>query len=377
VTESSDAPSRFLIRNVFNPALIDRLARQISAVWPAFAVDAFCRDCCRDLAALSFGDRNKMITDHLTTYLPKDFEQASTLLIAALGVEASDDAVGGYDGFEIMPQTTYISRHGMDHYELSMKALYEMTKRFSAEFDIRPFIERYPDQTLSFLHTLTEDKSAHARRLASEGTRPRLPWGRRLRQFQNDPTPLFALLDRLKNDESLMVRRSVANNLNDIAKDHPDQLVEYLQGWQAGNDVNQQWIIKHGLRTLIKQGHRGALALLGYAPPAVEIKGFSMDVDSIQLGEALSFSFEVHSSSSMPQSLIIDYVIHFMKANGKQAAKTFKLGIKQLAPMEHLVLYKKHPFKRMTTRKLYAGAHTIECQINGERFGRWDFKLCL
>ena len=187
-------------RDVFNPALVNKLAGNITHVWDSFERDAFLEAILPQLESLSFGDRNSLIADSLHKHLPDDFQRAAQTLVNALGPEPASDSLSGFSGFIVMPQCLFISRYGLDDFDTSINALYEMTKRFTAEGDIRPFIEKYPEETMTFLHKLTQDKSPFARRLASEGTRPRLPLFSRLPKFQRDPLPVIQLLEKLKTD---------------------------------------------------------------------------------------------------------------------------------------------------------------------------------
>jgi 3-methyladenine DNA glycosylase AlkC len=274
-----------------------------------------------------------------------------------------------------MPQNDFVARYGLDDFDISMRALYEMTKRFTAEGAIRAFIQKYPDQTLRVLRQWAQDPNCHVRRLVSEGTRPRLPLAPRLRDFIRDPRPVLALLEQLKADPELMVRRSVANNLNDIAKDHPDLVVETLARWKQAAAPGTPWIIGHAARTLLKQGHAGALALLGYAATSISVASFQLKQAKVNLGEDLVFAIDIQSTADEPQSLMIDYVVHHLKANGKLAPKVFKLAKKRLHPHETLSLSKRHAFRPLSTRVYYPGRHALELQINGQRWGWQEFEL--
>jgi 3-methyladenine DNA glycosylase AlkC len=366
----------FQLRDVFNPTVVNKLAQDIRKTWPDFDAAGFAGDINAQLERLNFGERNALIRDKLWEYLPKDFPTAAQILIASLGPELVETELTGFDGFVIMSQCDFIAKYGLDYYDISMKALYEMTKRFTAEGAIRPFIENYPEKTLQILEEWSHDENPHARRLVSEGTRPRLPLAPRLPQFIKDPRPVLKLLDNLKADPVLMVRRSVANNLNDIAKDNPDLVVATLRDWQKSQDEGTRWLIGHASRTLVKQGHREALALLGYPPkPAIIVQRLKLANPTITLGEALNFSFEVQSAADQPQNLMIDYVIYHLKANGKLAPKVFKLTKKKLNPGETLLLSKKHPFKPINTRVYYPGEHRVGIQINGEVLVEQGFEL--
>ena len=366
----------FQFRDVFNPALVNKLADNLLRTWPPFDREAFVDAIIPHLPELSFGARNSLIADALHTLLPDDFPTAAQILVDALGPEPEADSLSGFDGFIIMPQCLIVSRYGLEYFDASINALYEMTKRFTAEGDIRPFIEKYPEKTLAFLHRLTQDESPFARRLASEGTRPRLPLAPRLPQFQQDPTPVLEILEKLKADPNLMVRRSVANNLNDIAKDNPDIVVTTLEQWRKTGDKETQWIISHALRTLIKQGHPGALRLMDYDPDVqITVSNIHLSDENPAIGDEIIFSFTVTSREVETCNLMIDYVTYFIKANGKQAPKVFKAAKKTLAPDQSITIKKRHSFQQRSSRVHYPGKHSLEVQINGKGYTKVDFVL--
>ena len=368
---------QFKLREVFNSEMVIKLADNISSVWPSFSHKSFVDTIIPNLSELSFGDRCSLIAETLHSNLPEDYPPAVQILIDALVPEAVADSPSGFNGFIVTPQCLFVSRYGMDYFDASINALYEMTKRFTAEGDVRPFIEKYPEKTMAFLHRITKDKNPYARRLASEGTRPRLPLCQRLPKFQKDPTPVIELLDKLKSDPNLMVRRSVANNLNDIAKDNPDVVVETLEKWQKEDTSKEmKWIISHSLRSIIKQGHPGALQLLGYSSN-VELIVSDIDISNKKpaIGEEITFSFTITSKENKPCKLMIDYIVYNMKANRKQAPKVFKAVKKTIAPGQSISIKKKHSFIQRSTRKHYPGEHSIEIQINGKKFTKTDFVI--
>ena len=366
----------FQLRDVFNPAVINQLAQNIASTWPEFDPVGFSITINTQLGPLNFGDRNKLVRDTLWEYLPKDYPRAVQILVDSLGPEIPQCEVTGFDAFVVMSQNDFVAKYGLDYFDVSMQALYEMTKRFTAEGAIRAFIQKYPDQTLKLLMQWAEDKNCHVRRLVSEGTRPRLPLAPRLPQFIKDPRPVLKLLDQLKADPELIVRRSVTNNLNDIAKDNPDLVVETLKAWQKAKDKGTQWLIGHASRTLVKQGHKEALMLLGYPPNIViSLPRLQLNKTTMPMGEDFIFEFEIRSKSDESQNLIIDYVIHHMKANGKLSPKVFKLAKKKLKAHETLRLSKKHSFRAINTRKYYAGKHLLEIQINGKVWKQIGFEL--
>ncbi|HSL45215.1 MAG TPA: DNA alkylation repair protein [Anaerolineales bacterium] len=366
----------FQVRDVFNEKVVNQLAANLARVWPEFDADGFSHSINTRIKSLTFSERAALIRDSLWEYLPRDYPRALQIILDALPYELSDCEFTGYDNFIILPQNEFVAKYGLEHYDLSMQALYQMTKRFSAEGAIRAFILKYPAQTLAILSGWAEDEHCHVRRLVSEGTRPRLPWTVQLKPFIEDPRPVLALLDKLKRDPTLMVRRSVANNLNDIAKDNPDLVVRTLRKWKAIEEEGTQWLIRHAARTLVKQGNKDVLAVLGYDPKVeVKISKLQLDKSVLKMGDDLNFSFEVKSTSRQKQNLVIDYVIHHVKANGRLTPKVFKLTQKTLKAEETLRISKKHSFRLISTRKYYAGKHALEIQINGVKYGNVEFEL--
>jgi len=230
---------------------------------------------------------------------------------------------------------------------------------------------------LSVLKTWVDDPNCNVRRLISEGTRPRLPWAMRLPAFMADPAPILPLLEALKDDSEEYVRRSVANNLNDIAKDHPDIVARIAGQWLTGADRNRKRLLRHACRTLIKQGHQGTLKALGYGPPRVELEKLGIFTPRVPFGAALEFELWLTSTADYAQPLIIDYAIHHRKASGRTTPKIFKWKTTTLAPLETLRAKRKHAIKKITTRVYYPGAHLLEIFVNGVSIGREDFELVM
>jgi len=360
----------FQLREVFNSEVVSFISTSIKNVYSSFNSLEFENQIISKLDVLSFKSRSDLISQMLENFLPTDFPKAASILVESIGPELPISDLSGYDGFYIMPLTRFIARHGMNYFEISMNALYEMTKRFSSEWAIRSFFREYTDQTISLMMTWTIDKNAHVRRLVSEGSRPRLPLASPLKMFQSDPKPVIALLEQLKGDPELYVRRSVANNLNDISKDNPDIVITTLIQWNQNIDSNIQWLTRYALRWLIKQGNSDALALLGYSAPEIELVHFRVKRKNILFGEKVEFYLKIKSQSSTKQNLMIDYKLHFMKANGKHRPKVFKLSKRGIEPNETIEWTKTHSFKDLSTRKHYRGVHFIEIMINGTLFGK-------
>jgi 3-methyladenine DNA glycosylase AlkC len=260
-----------------------------------------------------------------------------------------------------------VADYGLDDFELSMQAQYELTQRFTAEFSIRPYLMLYPEQTLARLQTWATDSSVHVRRLVSEGTRPRLPWAPRLRSFQENPQPVLALLELLKDDPELYVRRSVANNLNDIGKDNPDVLIETTQRWLQNATPERRWLVTHALRSALKRGDANALKVMGFGTQShIEVCHVVIAPQHVYTGESVKIRFDVVNAGTETQRLLIDLGIYFVKRYGGNHRKVFKLKTVELAAAESIRLAKTISLQEMTTRTHYAGVHRVEAIVNGE-----------
>ena len=338
----------------------------IAEVHPAFPVDAFLADVLDGYEALELLPRGRKIAEVLHRHLPPTYPEAVRILVDSMGPKLTHTEGNGMAPFLYMPHAVFVAEYGLDHFEASMAAQYAITQRFTAEFSMRPFLEQHPEMTLARLAAWTEDASEHVRRLVSECTRPRLPWASRLRAFQRDPSPVLALLERLKDDPSLYVRRSVANNLNDIGKDHPDVLVEVAGRWMEEASAERQWLVRHALRSLVKQGHPGALAVLGFGGTAnVRLSDIALTPERMAIGDAVVVSFAITNPEPETQRVLVDFQVHYQKANGTTRPKVFKLKALELAPGETIRLRKKVSVKNMTTRTHYPGLHRVDALLNG------------
>lgn len=373
MSESVENQNAF--KHAFNHALLQDIANLISQHYPAFNVETFLKKA-ESLDKLEMKARVRVIRDALAAELPQDYP-------AALGVVVSVLKENKLRGFAVWPFAEFIQVYGLDQPEISLEALKVVTVCFTSEWAVRPFIKQDPDATMRFLLKCAQDESVDIRRWASEGTRPRVPWGEKLHLFIKDPSGTRAILDALKFDPELYVRKSVANHLNDITKDHPDYVIQLLQSWQqqakqsGSEDVKKvTWITRHSLRTLIKNGHPDALALIGVQHGAdVALDAFSIKQKAIVLGENLEFKVSLRSTSDAPQSIVVDYVLHFMKANGSTAPKVFKLRAFELPANGSVTIEKKHAVKKITTRQYYPGVQRIEIQVNGKVLGGGEWEL--
>jgi 3-methyladenine DNA glycosylase AlkC len=354
------------LKHFFDESIVRGIAHELARVYPKLPAPAFVDACMEKLSTLSLTGRAWHIADVMHGFLPTSYREAVSVLLDSLGDELQKPGGNTMAPFRYLPHVFYVQKYGLNDFEVSMRAQYELTQRFTAEWSIRAFLVRYPEETYARLLQWAGDDNMHVRRLVSEGTRPRLPWAPRLKEFQKNPKPVIQLLELLKDDPALYVRRSVANNLNDIGKDHPDRVVAVCRRWLAGAPPNRTWIVRHALRSLVKKAHPGALALLGVgARPKIRIDSIRTMPPHVRIGGALRFSLELVSAHTKPQELMIDYIVHFMKAKGTARPKVFKLRRVTLAPSTRMVFNGSVSFADMTTRRHYPGVHRMELLVNG------------
>lgn len=370
-------------KTYFNAEMISAAADHFGRVASMFPQEAFIRLATNGLDELELKARSLKITDALDQTLPADFHVATQILVDALdprpagllGEVTKATQERGVTGWMVMPMADWVAKRGLEDFDRSFWALHALTQRFSAEFAIRPFLDLAPEAALTRIEPWLKDPSPHVRRLVSEGTRPRLPWGMRLNGFVADPTPILPFLTRLRDDEEEYVRRSVANNLNDIAKDHPDLIAGIAAEWGRDAPHPRARLIRHGLRSLIKAGHPGALEALGYGPPAARLSRFEVLTPDVRLGGALEF--EINVQGDQDERLIIDYAIHHVKANGDLRPKVFKWAEVAMKPGGVHRARKRHKIKPITTRVYYPGLHKVDVRVNGVSLGVREFHLAL
>jgi 3-methyladenine DNA glycosylase AlkC len=365
------------LKTFFSPALVQRLAADLARAHPEFPAGAFVNDACAGLNALELLDRGRHIARALQAHLPSSYPDALDVLLRSLGPEhATDELLGvGMAPFFYLPHVLFVAERGLEHFDLSMRAQYELTKRFSAESSIRPYISRDPERVLKTLRTWTKDRNAHVRRLVSEGTRLRLPWAPRVRWLEANPERVLALLELLKDDPSTMVRRSVANNLNDLGKVHPDLLVRTASAWLEKATPERRDLVEHALRSAVKRGDPGALALLGFGrQPSVSLDRVTFNPRRVRIGGRVAMTFSLRSTSRKQQDLLVDVAVHFVKARGATSAKVFKLGRHVLAPREKVDLKTMFSLAVHTTRVPRPGVHAVDAIVNGHalRAGSFD-----
>ena len=366
------------LKTFFSPTLVRRLAADLARAHPGFPVDAFVKDACDGLDSLELLDRGRHIARSLGTHLPAAYPEAIDVLVRSLGPEhATEELIGvGMAPFFYLPHVLFVADRGLDHFDLSMRAQYELTKRFSAESSIRPYIAREPERVFEVLERWATDPNAHVRRLVSEGTRLRLPWAPRVSWLDANPERVLALLELLKDDPSTMVRRSVANNLNDLGKVRPDLLFRTAAAWLEDGSPERRSLVEHALRSAVKRGEANALRLLGYGRKAsVSLERVTFSPRRVRIGERVVMSFRLRSTSRARQDLLVDVAVHFVKARGVAAPKVFKIGRLMLAPRGNVDLKTTFSLKVHTTRVPRPGLHKVDVMVNGQVMPAGSFRV--
>ncbi|MCP4498785.1 MAG: DNA alkylation repair protein [Deltaproteobacteria bacterium] len=355
---------------------ITRLAENLARVHASYDVTKFVSACLVDLDAMELKERVAHVAAQMKDFLPEKYLEALSVLTKAKAYWDRGDDDDSFSGFAAWPLFHFVETYGGHDFENSMATLKVLTPLFSAEFAVRVFIERYPQESFAELALWANDDDEHIRRLVSEGVRPRLPWAKKIAALIDDPAPVLGLLELLKDDPALFVRRSVANNLNDIAKDHPDVVIDLCERWLEHPTPERCWLVKHATRTLVKEGHPRIWLLLGFTKrPKVTTTKLVVDKDNVSLGGEIRFKGSISSASDELQHLAVDYAVHFMKANGKSKAKVFKLKVADLAPGASLDVDKCISFRAISTRKYYAGKHSIRLLVNGEAVSEVEFDV--
>lgn len=369
------------LKNYFSHEVVGQIGAIFKRADAAFDDAQYMTLATDNLEGLELKERVLQVMDALDATLPSDFDAFADRVLASL--HESEDASGqgisfdgsGVCGFAAWPVTDLITRRGLDVPEKALPVLKEATKRFTAEFAIRRFLVEHQNYTLSVLNGWVEDPNRHVRRLVSEGTRPRLPWGLRLQDFVADPAPIMPFLAALRDDREDYVRRSVANSLNDIAKDHPDMVGELAGDWLKGANAERERLLRHACRTLIKSGHAKTLKAFGYVGDGKIECELKVLTPAVAYGGALEFGVEL-SGDLAGKAVMLDYAIHFVKANGSRAPKVFKWKDTS-ATRNTLAVSKRHAIKPITTRRYYPGEHLVEIWVNGVSVASAPFVLTM
>ena len=362
------------LKDLYNDTFFAYFLKQAEAAYPGFKSKAFLKAVyAGNWENLELKERMRKSADALRQVLPGNFQDSVDFIHSfAQYCEANNHR--GF-GLELMFLPDFVERYGIENPNLALPALESITRISSAEFAVRPFMNRYPER----MHTQMLEWSRHenewVRRLASEGFRPRLPWGLAVPHLKKDPSPILLVLENLKTDSSETVRRSVANNLNDISKDHPERCIQILNRWRETHPETER-IIKHASRSLLKKGNSEVLDLFGAGDASkLDFSIASPLPGSLAVGESLPFGFSLQNTAKKTRKIRIEYVLYFRLKNGDFGRKAFYMSEQELQPGQRILLNKKHSFRPITTRRYYNGKHKLCIQINGKEFDMGEFNL--
>ncbi len=356
----------FSLKAEFSPEFVEKLATAFKDQWAPFNANSFLVSVInKDWENRELKERMRHITLMLGETLPSDYQKAIDILVKV---------APQFTGLSAIIFPDFIQVFGVQHFSKSIPALQAVTEFSTSEFAVRPFIEQYGDQMIQVMLDWTTHENEHTRRLASEGCRPRLPWAPALGGFKKKPGPILPILERLRADESLYVRKSVANNLNDISKDHPDLVLNIAENWLTDNHKHTNWIVKHALRGLLKKGNKKALSLFGFGDTEfVSVSALTLDKQQLNIGDVLQFSFNMTWNGKEKVKLRLEYGIDYVKSNGKTNRKVFQLKESEFFPNKVYEFVKKQSFEQRTTRKHYPGEHQITILVNGDGLASQSF----
>lgn len=361
------------LKNLYSKKFYAHISNVFKDTIPGFDEKVFVKQIfTKEWKQYELKDRMKHTAKVLHQFMPKKYSQAAKIIVKTCK-EFQKRSYNNY-GLEFMFFPDYVETFGIEDLKSSLKVIEEITELTSCEFAIRPFIIKYPKACMAKLLIWSKHKNLHVRRLASEGSRPRLPWAMALPVFKKDPSEILPILENLMKDDSEYVRRSVANNLNDISKDHPKLLLKIAKKWK-GQGKETDKIIKHASRTLLKAGDPAIMKFYGLDTKGVELESFKIIKPKVKVGEYVKFEFDL--SIAKKKYLRLEYAVHFLLKNGKQNKKVFKISEKDYAAVSTIKIERGHSFKLISTRTYYAGVHGISIIVNGVEFGKQNFTLKL
>jgi 3-methyladenine DNA glycosylase AlkC len=363
----------YLLKDLYSPAFYEGLTSALASTIPDFDRSAFFKRIFNnDFASMELKERMKHTSKVLHGFLPSEYPE--TIKIIKDTIEVLKQKGIGQDGLAYMFLPDYLETYGLEYFEESVEALEFVTQFVSCEFAVRPFILKYGDQMIAQMQQWSLHESHKVRRLASEGSRPRLPWAMGIPFLKKDPGSILPILENLKHDSFEYVRRSVANSLNDIAKDHPQIVLNIAKRW-SGLSAETDAIIKHGFRTLLKQGHAEILKHYGLSDEGILLKDFKILTPEVRIGESLAFSFFIKNENSTAQKIRLEYAIYYKKQNGQNTKKVFKISERIYQPGAEVSIVRKQKFVLITTRKFHLRDHQIAMIINGAEKETSNFDL--
>ena len=364
------------LKNLYSKSFIENVSIVLNKTVPGFNKKEFVQKVFdKEWPNRELKQRMRHITLTLHQFLPKDFTKSAKIIIAITKYYIQKNGEGLSFLHMFLPE--YLELFGINHFKESVNALEQVTKFTSAEFAVRPFIIRYPREMMAQMVLWSKSENIYVRRLSSEGCRPRLPWAIALPAFKKDPAPILPILENLKNDEAETVRKSVANNINDISKDNPDVVLSIIKNWK-GNNKKTDWIVRHGARTLLKKGHENVMGNFGLKQVTdIYITKLKLSTSIITIGDTLEFSFQLQNKETQDHKLRIDYAIYYVKSGGKQSKKVFRLTENSFPSQKIVTIRKKQRFNDLTTRKHYDGKHHLSIIVNGKELAKKSFLLTL
>ncbi|MDG1393889.1 MAG: DNA alkylation repair protein [Flavobacteriaceae bacterium] len=363
-----------LFKNIYNQKFFDSFIDIVQQIKPDFDKKAFL-NCINDneWENRELKQRMRHISIVLKNHLSENFSKNVDIILMLIS-QLEKNGIRE-DSIEFMFLPDFIELYGLENYDTSIKAFERITQFTSCEFAVRPFIIKYEAEMVKQINIWSKHKHPMVRRLATEGARPRLPWAMAIPSLKNNPTPIISILERLKNDKSESVRRSVANNLNDISKDNPNTVIKLVKSWQ-GKTTETDWLIKHACRTLLKQGNLEVLKLFGFgAIDKIKIDKFKILTPKVKIGSFLEFAFELKNTNNLASKIRLEYGLYYQKANGTLSKKVFKISEKQYSENSTTRINRKQSFKIITTRKFHIGQHQLSIITNGKEFDKIDFEL--
>lgn len=358
----------------FKPAFLDEFSDALACVLPVFDKTSFRKRVFdKDWKDKELKQRVRHIVQVLHSFLPDDFPAAATVITGVVHHLQSQNIKEVSFGYMCLPE--YIETYGLEHYSVSMKAIEKVTEFMSCEFVVRPFIIRYEDKMMKQMLKWSKSKSPKVRRLSCEGCRPRLPWAIALPGYKKSPEPIIPILENLKEDKDVWVRKSVANSLNDISKDNPALAMEVFKRWY-GINKNTDWIVKHAARTLLKQGNPELMSMFGFGgDKSLKVEGFRVDTPMVKMGDSLSFSFKINNTSKTNKMIRLEYAMYYLRSNGSHSKKVFKISEKEYNATSKTTISRKQSFKPITTRVYYPGLHKVSVIVNGIEESLHEFTL--
>ncbi|WP_343697670.1 DNA alkylation repair protein [Flavobacterium sp.] len=362
-----------LIKDIYSVSFYENFSKAVAEVYPAFDKQKFIKTIFEgDFAQKEWKERMKHTTVVFHQFMPQNFPEAISLIDKIIENLRKNNFAESNLAFIFFAD--YIEMYGLEDFEISAKAFVSITQFISCEFAVRPFILKYKEQMIDEMVKWSLHKNHHVRRLASEGSRPRLPWAMAIPFLKKDPSSILPILENLKNDPSEYVRRSVANNLNDIAKDNPQIVLEIASKWK-GHSKETDGIIKHGCRTLLKQGHPEILSHYGLESSNIELSSFEIKTPTVKIGDYLQFQFHLNNKNKDAKTVRLEYAVHYKKAKGHLAKKVFKISEKVYHPNQLTKIERNQSFKLITTRVFHTGIHQLSIIINGTESEVLEFEL--